>query len=320
MPANVYDPNADWLFGQNSLWGRLGLPGYNYDPNVLFTGEGPFGLPLTTNDAGTFHSHLNSQEGLTDQDRQDFAAQFAHVRSPDVMWDLINQIENRGAQRRGEAQVADDRQRLQDAQAAAQTRLSDLQAELAPAFTNRIDQLRGLVNNPSAIRSDAEFAAQLSEAENYINAQVGQTRGQASKQTAAAGLRSSGKMQDMAQRASEVGASAKAENFSRTAEGIRGLLGNTESNYANFLSGITDAQNNIDIGMFPNYQSLTAMGMNLPRPDLFSPFGTGMDIMGLNIGKSQQDFANMVSFAESIRGIADQGFNRAAHAFMPNRF
>lgn len=180
-------------------------------------------------------------------------------------------------------------------------------------LTNRQQRINRLLTTPGAVRSDAEYGALFGEAENLINAQVNQTRRDASNAAASAGLRFAGGARDAITRAEETGTGQRANVIGNIASDLVSRRDATE----NDIISLGDAETAFESGRIPNAFNIAGVRHTAP-----ASFDSVNRILGPQLaveegrrGQSQAAFGQLIGVGQHAADSAQDTIGEIFRSF-----
>lgn len=301
---------GNWLFGPNSLVGRDWL-----NPAGVPNPQAPFDQPITAEEAFSHLSEFDNSEiiqSLPPDLRLLYRGQIKGARDQNTLNAFLNAAYAAGT---GYQNTNQTNERLDKAETERQGNINtglqgidELQNQFAPMMQDRLNRYGGLIADPNKLRSDSEFATQLAQTENMINNQVQQIGKQATLRNTEAGIRASGKTGGEMDAAKWQGTALKGQNIQGILGQLHGLRDNTETNFRNFMGGLTDARNQTRQTGFSNLLPLQQLGQNTQQmaPDFSSGGLTSLDLTGLNLAQQNQNTANLLQGLGLVAGLGDK--------------
>ncbi len=176
------------------------------------------------------------------------------------------------------------------------------------ALGERWERARNLAQG--GVRDDAEYAAALGQQETAILGSLEGVRKRERSRLASSGLKSSGKMLDVAGRAERMAVGQMGDVWRDwTKQGAEQQTG-IEDKRVGFQQSLQDRLAKLDLNIVPSYEQ------QAPASGLWqSTVGTGLDIESLQRGWGSQDFANIMSVASLITGTATNAAQMGQESF-----
>ena len=310
------------------------------DPSAPAAGTTP-GSITGTFSQGQLDSNiafLDTIPNLTPEQKAYFIEQMRFNPETSVEW--IGKAIQQGDKNSSEATDAENKaytDRInEDQRVAAETRLNTglsdivgLQTQGDKVYGDQIarylgdeQKFQGFLDNPSAMRSDAQLGSRLTEVESMLANQVAQTKQNAAKVVSQAGLRAAGKIDTGVRNAEQNATAMQGRNIS-------GLLGevdvnrqravsgreNSQTNQLGFNAGLVDARNKVLGGgvadLSAQRQGMLGQSQYGPGydPQWSDPQLFGYDITGLNRANDNYNSSSTWSRLMEILGLGVDASN-----------
>lgn len=176
------------------------------------------------------------------------------------------------------AAVDAERAKYQAALDEGRANLDTYETEIGAQIEGDITRYQNVLGS-GGLKSDAQYAAIMRDAQNILGAQLNTVHQNAAKSMSDAGLRASGKGGGNAAFVADQAA------FGKKAEINTGLMADAQSRLTDaqnrkqtFGAGVMDMRNQLNAGYLPSMTSLTQYGQSLMQPSTFKTYATGLDV------------------------------------------
>jgi hypothetical protein len=247
-----------------------------------------------------WRSQIDTIPGITWDEVLEYRDLFDSANSLPEAVSIIGLAEERVGKRISDERVAETERAAKERMTIGLSDVESISQAGEKKYGEQIGRLETMLDNPAAIRNDAQLGAYLRDMESSLSAQLGTIHQGAAKTTSQAGLRAAGKI-DTGVRGAEIGAAgARGQYMEQLRADIEKQKTALDEGLFGFRTGIGSARNTVLGGGVADLGNVTALGESIKSPDFTAPSLTNLDVLGLGYGKSASDVGAFTAFANML--------------------
>lgn len=259
------------------------------------------------------YAHANGE--LTDSQYNSMQQRLNdHWTEPGVFAALEQEFNDTTRFNQNQAQVNAEKARYEGALAEGRGNLDKYEQEIGGQIRGDIARYQNVLGS-GGLKSDAQYAEIMRNAENTLATQLQTVHGNIAKNMSDSGLRASGKGGgNAAYLADNAAFGKKAEIATGLMSDAQSRLTDAQSRLQGFGAGVMDMRNQLNAGYLPSMTSLTQYGQSQMQPSTFKTYGTGLDvgsqIYGQRLGERALNMQEQLGWGGILSNfISQQGQN-----------